>query len=174
VKEKKVKPSVWEAIKAIIDVPPKNLKRKSVVVESSDSESIQVTPKPKKNQKLKAPTLAERSDDDVPAPPKRRAVKPALTDKGDLKAATLAERSDDNLPAPPKRRAVKRALTEKGDDTEEDLPPKKVAKKNKGKGKAIPQHDNKGKATPDKDADQTRDGNVPKAKMSVLIVLSYV
>ena len=80
--------------------------------------------------------------------------------------------SDDDLPAPPKR-AVRPALIDEGDDSEKDLPPKEGAKKNKGKGKEIQEPDRKGKAT-NKGADQTRDGNVPKPKRSVLpIILLY-
>lgn len=146
-KERKTrKPSVRDAIKTIQDVqvPVKKaltsrfLKRKSIVIESSDSDSIQknpVTPIPnKKTHKSKAPT---DSDDDLPAGPPEHVVRPALTNKGD--------------------------------DSENDLPPKKGAKKNKGKGKAFQRPDKKGKAT-DKDPDQTRDPT--KAKMSVFIHLS--
>ena len=74
--------------------------------------------------------------------------------------------SDNDLPAPPKRVVARPALIDKGDETEEDLPPKNLegAKKNKGKGKAIQRPDNKGI----KSTDQTRGGNVPKPKRSVL------
>lgn len=77
-----MKVGLRDAIKAIQVPPVKNLKRKSVVVESSDSDSKTLAkPKPSKNQKSKARTI--ESDDDLPAPPKR-AVKPALTNKGDV------------------------------------------------------------------------------------------
>jgi hypothetical protein len=79
------KPRVRDAIKAIQDIPEKNLKRKKFM-ESSESESMEkdltMTPKPcKKNPKSRA--LPE-SDDDLPAPPKR-VVRPALiNDSEDL------------------------------------------------------------------------------------------
>ena len=74
--------------------------------------------------------------------------------------------SDNDLPAPPKRVVARPALIDKGDKTEEDLPPKNLegAKKNKGKGKAIQQPDNKGI----KSTNQTRGGNIPKPKRSIL------
>jgi hypothetical protein len=57
---------------------------------------------------------------------------------------------------------------------QEDSPlTRKGAKKDKGKSKEIPsQPDKKGKVT-HQDADQTRDQNVPKAKMSVLVLFHF-
>jgi hypothetical protein len=134
-------PGVRDAIKAIQDIPEKNLKRKKNV-ESSDSEPMEknpVTPKPfKKNLKSRVPIESD-VDSDLPRPPKRASV-------------------------------VRPALNDEGDDLGEDLPPKKGAKKNKGKGKMIqqePDNLNKGKAT-DKGADQPHGGNIPKLKMYVL------
>ena len=147
------KPGVRDAIKAIQDIPRKNLKcKKTVVVESSDNELMEkdlVTPKPcKKNAKSRAQAPESDVDSDLPAPPKRVVRQPVLID------------------------------SDEGDNSREDLPPK-GAKKNKGKGKAIQQADNKGKTTA-KGADQTQGGNVPKLKMYAFpsyphsIILSHV
>jgi hypothetical protein len=76
------KPRVRDAIKAVQDIPGKNLKRKKYV-ESSESdlteENLIVTPKPwKKNSKSRA--LPASDDDDVLAPLKR-VVRPASIDE---------------------------------------------------------------------------------------------
>ena len=139
-KVKAKKPRVRDAIKAIQDIPPagKNLKRKKLFVESSDS---------KKNPTSRAP----ESDGDLPAPPKR-VVRPAL-----INDSAPKER------APPKR-VERPALIDEGNDSA----PKERAKKNKGKGRErreeIQEPDNKGKAK--KGADQG--GKVLKPKRSVL------
>ena len=55
----------WDAIKAIQDIPVRNLKRKKII-ESSESESMEkdMTPKPYKKT-LKSRALPTESDDDV-------------------------------------------------------------------------------------------------------------
>lgn len=62
------KPRVRDAIKAIQDIPVRNLKRKKII-ESSESESMEkdMTPKPYKKN-LKSRALPE-SDDDLPVRP---------------------------------------------------------------------------------------------------------
>lgn len=126
-----------DAIKAVQNTPAKNRKRKKSV-DTSTSDSVEGNPTPKPRKKKNPRSMAQAR-------------------------ATTESESDADLPRPPKR-VVKSVLNNEGDDTEEDLPPKKGGKKNKGKGKATQEPPiNEDKATTG--ADQSRDGNVPKFRM---------
>ena len=111
---------------------------------------------PAKNGKCKKSVKSSDSDlmeKEMPKPPKKNPR---------LMAQTPTD-SDADLPRPPKR-VVKSALNDEGSDTEEDLPPKKGAKKNKGKGKETQEPpiniENKAATV----ADQSCGGNIPQIK----------
>lgn len=75
-------PRVRDAIKAVQDTPKKNHGHKKTA-ESSNSELVDVTPKPSKNSRMRAPST-EPEDDRPAAPPKRirlRVAQPATTDE---------------------------------------------------------------------------------------------
>lgn len=125
-----------DAIKVVQNTPAKNHKhKKSVDTSMSNSVEGNLMPKPhKKNPRSMAQAQA-----------------------------TTESASNADLPHPPKR-VVKSVLNNEGDNTEEDLPPKKGAKKNKGKGKATQEPPiNEDKATTG--ANQLCDGNTPKFRM---------
>ena len=124
-----------DAIKTVQNNPVKNLKRKNTV-KSSDEEKNPETPKPKrKSQKSKARI---ETDDDLPAPPPKRAVRPALTNEGDDSVEDLQSK--------------KTGKKNKGKGKEIQQPDKK----------------REASVTINADHRPTRDTNVPKAIMSVL------
>ena len=89
-------------------------------------------------RKKSVDTSTSNSVEGNPTPKPRKKKNPRLMAQAQ---ATTESESDANLPCPPKC-VVKSVLNNEGDDMEEDLPPKKGAKKNKGKGKAT-QGDNR-------------------------------
>ena len=78
-KKDRKKPRVRDAIKAIQDIPVKNLKRKKFI-ESSESELMEKNATPKSCKKNAKSRALPESDDDLPAPPKH-VVRPALIDE---------------------------------------------------------------------------------------------
>ena len=190
-------PRVRDAIKAIQNTSEKMYKRKKAA-EDSDSEGINVTPKPSKNPRIQRAPSTELEDnlptaprkrpvvqptvtdeeEDAAAPQKRRVVHPAVTDEEEVVAAPRKRRvvqpavTDEEVvaAAPRKNRVVQPAVTDEEEDTE-DLPlaPKrKGVEKNKGKAKETAKPAGKSKAT-NNGVDQIRGRNIPK---SVIFILS--